>query len=455
MSCERAPTGAPADQVNGLVGRRLGDRYILRAWLGQGGLADVYRADDERLGRPVAVKIARVGEDPVAVRERFAREARIAARLSSPYIVAVYDAGEADGRPFLVMEYIAGPSLAEHLAQHGPLPLGRAVVIVGDVLQALARAHALGVIHGDVTPANILLTPEGRAKLADFGAASQANGSTGGLWGTPGYVAPEVLAGALPTPAADIFAVGVLLHALLTGRLPTVADGTVQLASDLPAEVRPVLVRALAPDPAERYPSASAFFAALVRLAEPGLGLTQPLPGRAAGESARPAMLAGRRGLLLGLIGLLGLGLLLAQRPGVAGPGESATPTRVAGALAGPTATATPVVTPRPSPTPTLPPTPTPVPTPTLAPAPSPTPARLTLAAVRAQVVARLGDSATGRDLVRRLDDLATALQDGERREATKKARALARAVQEAMHDGRLPADLGAALLQLLTALEH
>jgi len=112
-------------------------------------------------------------------------------------------------------------------------------------------------------------------------------------------------------------------------------------------------------------------------------------------------------------------------------------------------------VTPRPSPTPTLPPTPTPVPTPTLAPAPSPTPARLTLAAVRAQVVAQLGDSATGRELVRRLDDLATALQDGERREATKKARALARAVQEAMHDGRLPADLGAALLQLLTALEH
>jgi len=341
MSCERTPTGAPADQVNGLVGRRLGDRYILRAWLGQGGLADVYRADDERLGRPVAVKIARVGEDPVAVRERFAREARIAARLSSPHIVAVYDAGEADGRPFLVMEYVAGPSLAEHLAQHGPLALGRAVVLVCDVLQALARAHALGVVHGDVTPANILLTPAGRAKLADFGAASGSSAPAGDVWGTPGYIAPEVLAGGARTPAADIFAVGALLQVLLSGRLPTVAEGSVRLASDLPAAVRPVLERALAPDPAERYPSASAFFAALIRLAEPGLGLTQPLPGQTSGASTRPAVRAGgRRGLLVALVGLLGLGLLLAQRPGAAGPGESV----AGGGPAGPTATVTPAV---------------------------------------------------------------------------------------------------------------
>ncbi|HEY3007383.1 MAG TPA: protein kinase [Micromonosporaceae bacterium] len=209
-------------------GLRLHDRFILDDRIGLGGMSEVWRATDAVLGRTVAVKAlsSPLAADPV-LRAATWREARAAARLTHPNVTQVYDYGEAtlpDGAvvPYLVMEFVDGQSLADRLS-HGPLPWPEATAIGAQVAAALAAAHRLGVVHRDVKPGNVMLTPTG-AKVLDFGIAALAGagGDTDAGWlvGTPAYAAPERLRPGPAQPASDVYALGVLLYEMMTGRRP-------------------------------------------------------------------------------------------------------------------------------------------------------------------------------------------------------------------------------------------
>jgi serine/threonine-protein kinase len=233
----------------------LGGYLDLEEEIGRGGMGTVYRAQDRRLGRTVAVKLlhADLASD-AAVRTRFAREARALAGLKHAHIVTVHDVGEDEGTPFIVLELVEGGSLAHHV----PCELARALELAIEVASALAYAHAQGVVHRDVKPGNVLVDESGHAKVADFGIARSLRPDARG-WtvtrldeavGTPDYMAPEVLAGAPPDPRADLYALGVLLHELSTGKLPR---GAFEPA---PEPVGSIVRRALAPDPEKRTATA-------------------------------------------------------------------------------------------------------------------------------------------------------------------------------------------------------
>ncbi|MGH9102477.1 MAG: serine/threonine-protein kinase [Acidimicrobiales bacterium] len=285
----------------------LGGRYRLGPRLGRGGMAEVYEAYDTRLQRAVAVKVLLADlAASEAARARFEAEARAAARLSHPNVVAVHDTGETAGAPWIVMELLPGETLGHRLAAGGAVGAGEAMRLAADVLSALDAAHGAGVVHRDVKPANILLQPDGSAKVADFGIAKALDpaGSdittTAAVVGTPAYVAPERVEGAPASPASDLWSVGVVLYEALAGRRPfpgssalAVAIGArsgpaVPLASarpDLPARLTASVDRALAPDPGERFATAAEMASALGitlrgggRPARPPLG-TPPPPG--------------------------------------------------------------------------------------------------------------------------------------------------------------------------------
>ena len=214
----------------------LGGRYRIEGELGQGGSGVVYRAHDTVLDRPVAVKIlAKLGTGP-ETRVRFLRGAQAAARLHHPNIAAVFDAGEAEvsgsqaGAPFVVMELVEGHSLHEQ----PPTELGRIVDVTRQICAALEHAHADGVIHRDLKPENVVITPEGTAKLMDFGLArpiAERLTAEGTIAGTVFYLAPELALGQPAGPAADLYALGVLLYELLSGRLPFTADDPLAVIS--------------------------------------------------------------------------------------------------------------------------------------------------------------------------------------------------------------------------------
>ena len=219
--------------------------------LGRGGMGTVYRARDKKLGRTVAVKFL---PDELAARPelkaRFLREARAMAALDHRGIVAIHELREEDGQTFLVMELVEGSPLSKAL----PLPPDRALDVMVQVCDALAYAHARGVVHRDVKPENVILDREGRAKVADFGIARMLSGEsdlgltgTGQILGTPAFMAPEALTGATPDPRMDVFSCGVLLYQLLTGKLPV---GTLD---PLPPPIERIVRRALERDPALRY----------------------------------------------------------------------------------------------------------------------------------------------------------------------------------------------------------
>jgi serine/threonine protein kinase len=206
------------------AGDEVAGRYVLRERIGAGGMGVVWRAHDRRLDRQVALKCARL-EDERAV-ERLKGEARNAASLHHPHIVAVFDHVEDDEGCWLVMEYVPSRSLAEIVAADGPLPPEQAAAIGWQIADALEAAHAQGVVHGDVTPENILVTDDGIAKLADFGIsramwtdATQQN-LTGGVQGKPRYIAPEVAKGAPVSRESDRFSLGASLFAAVEGRSP-------------------------------------------------------------------------------------------------------------------------------------------------------------------------------------------------------------------------------------------
>ncbi len=283
----------------------LADRYELAEPLGSGGMAEVTAAYDRVLDRRVAVKLIRGSkiDDPVG-RERFWREARAAARLSHANTVGVYDFGEDAGRPFIVMELVEGPSLADRLRDQGRLPVTEVVRLGAAVLSGLNAAHRRGLVHRDVKPSNILLPAEGGVKLADFGIATDGGAadltSAGQVVGTPRYLAPERAAGQPATPASDVYAVGAIMYECLAGRpvfragdAPAVGRRTPSLADAVPgapAGVAAVVDRALADDPVHRFGNARAMRHAL---AASGLGAMPASPAapeaEAQGASAAPA----------------------------------------------------------------------------------------------------------------------------------------------------------------------
>jgi tRNA A-37 threonylcarbamoyl transferase component Bud32 len=265
--------------------RRLAGRYVLGEQLGAGGTARVHAAVDERLGRRVAVKLldARIvaAADP-AGRERFLREGQTTAGFNHRYAVTVFDAGEDDGDLFIVMELVDGPSLAEHLARTGPLPVDETLRLAGQVLSVLAAAHAADIVHRDVKPANILIGADGETRLADFGIAKRFDEldasvtSVGMVIGTPRYLAPEQALGSPATPASDVYAMGVVMFEMLTGRLPFEGDQptAAALASrtapdvravrpDVPAALASAIASALATEPGDRPATAAELLALL------------------------------------------------------------------------------------------------------------------------------------------------------------------------------------------------
>jgi eukaryotic-like serine/threonine-protein kinase len=242
-------------------------------------MATVELAHDLELDRPVALKwlAENLAANPEFT-QRFLREARLAARLAHPNIVAVYNVGEEDGRPFIVMEYVEGETLSDLLRRRGRLEPAEAVSLTVQACSGLETAHEAELVHRDIKPQNLLLTPEGTLKIADFGIARSLDGTqvteAGTVLGTAAYVAPEQAAGDPVTAAADIYALGAVLYELLTGRPPYVADtlqelfaeqrrGSIapvrELAPDVPAPLEDAVMHALARDPTYRPESAEAF----------------------------------------------------------------------------------------------------------------------------------------------------------------------------------------------------
>jgi serine/threonine-protein kinase len=218
-----------------MIGHLVDDRYEVTSRIARGGMATVYRATDRRLDRTVAVKMmhAHLAESPDFV-ARFRREARAAARLAHPGIVAVHDQGLAGEASYLTMEYVDGPNLRTVLRRDGALPLGEALSLTDQILDALACAHRAGLVHRDIKPENVLLTPDGRAKVADFGLARAVTeataASTGTVLGTVAYLAPEIVTEGRADPRADVYAAGVLLYELVTGRQPFTGEAPIRVA---------------------------------------------------------------------------------------------------------------------------------------------------------------------------------------------------------------------------------
>jgi beta-lactam-binding protein with PASTA domain/predicted Ser/Thr protein kinase len=250
-------------------------RYRLERKLGSGGMADVWLAEDQELGRKVAIKMLheRYANDTQFV-ERFRREATHAAGLSHPNVVSIYDRGEAEGSYFIVMEYVEGRTLKELLVTRGPCPVPVAISYVRQVLAALRYAHRNGIVHRDIKPHNVLVDHEGRVKVADFGIARAGSSQiteAGSIIGTAQYLSPEQARGAPVDESSDLYSTGIVLYELLTGDLPFTGETPVEIAMKhlsqvppSPSSIRPeiprdldlVVLRALAKEPADRYRSA-------------------------------------------------------------------------------------------------------------------------------------------------------------------------------------------------------
>ncbi|WP_091349000.1 serine/threonine-protein kinase [Micromonospora rhizosphaerae] len=456
---------------------RLHDRYVLRERIGLGGMSEVWRADDEVLHRPVAVKAlaTQLAADP-QLRATIQREARAAARLTHPHVTQVYDYGEAtlpDGSvvPYLVMELVAGRNLADRLAG-GPLAWPEAVRVAGQVAAALAAAHRIGVVHRDIKPGNVMLTETG-AKVLDFGIAALAGprlaGQTGELMmGTPAYFAPERMTPGPPNPASDIYALGALLYRTLTGQAPLPVE-TWQDVLDvhnrhipvpplrvpgLPADIAQLTLACLASDPARRPAAAqlasrlgagqpadppTAILPAATRPEHPptlidrAAAPVRPAPPRPPARSNRllGALVAAGVALLLGLVGMLALG---------DGPGDRPAADRT---------TAAPVEEPSvessasPEPATSEPTTSRPAP--------------VTLRQLAAEFTAVLDEAeAANRDIdPKTADDLrekAAELDRGKPRDRVKRVAELRERVAEAADDGKIDTETATQLQDLLSA---
>jgi serine/threonine-protein kinase len=263
-----------------VVGELVADRYELEELVGTGGMSSVFRAHDKLLDRKVALKVLheQYTEDEEYV-ERFRREARAVARLSHPNIVTVIDRGEADGRQFIVFEYVDGENLKAVVNERGAMPIETAVSLAHQIARALAFAHEHGLVHRDVKPQNVLMNGDGRAKVTDFGIARSLDvkhgmTQTGTVLGTSDYIAPEQAQGQHISAQTDVYSLGVVLYELLTGEVPFGGENFVAVAMrhineappsarerrpDVSRRLDAALQRAMAKDPADRFPSMDAF----------------------------------------------------------------------------------------------------------------------------------------------------------------------------------------------------
>lgn len=294
-----------------LVGRVLDGRYHVESRLARGGMATVYEAVDSRLDRPVALKVMHrsLAEDEEFV-SRFIREAKSAARLSHPNVVAVFDQGADDGHVFLAMELVNGRTLRDLLRERGSLTPRQALEILESVLAGLGAAHHAGIVHRDVKPENVLLSDDGRVKVGDFGLARAVTGhtshsTTGVLIGTVAYLSPEQVERGVADPRSDVYAAGILLYEMLTGAKPFDGETAIQVAyqhvhddvpppsavlPDLPPEIDALVARATSRDPDGRPDDARRFLVEVsqVRRGLPADTLDSAGPTAAAVAAARP-----------------------------------------------------------------------------------------------------------------------------------------------------------------------
>jgi serine/threonine-protein kinase len=337
-----------------MAGDLIAGRYRLSEELGRGAMSSVWLAEDEELGRRVAVKTL----VPAADRARFDREARAAASLSHPNICSLYDYGEADGKPFMVLEYLPGGSLEERLADRRPLDDTETLRIATEIAAGLAHAHGRGLVHRDLKPANILFDVEGRAKIADFGIARMGGGGTlteaGTVLGTASYISPEQASGKPATPASDVYSFGVILFRMLTGTMPFVSANAMELVRmhrddppplvsdvrpDAPARLESVATAALSKDPADRPADGTALLAELrgdagdrtivaapAVVATPAADATQVIRPRPAAQQRRPPVVPIAAAVLL----LLGAGAAFAL---VSGGDDGSAPTTATAGL--------------------------------------------------------------------------------------------------------------------------
>jgi eukaryotic-like serine/threonine-protein kinase len=345
----------------------LGGRYRLEASIGTGGMAQVYRGVDTTLDRTVAIKILapQFARDPSFV-DRFRREAQAAARLNHPNIVNVYDTGVDGDTNYIVMEYVEGRTLAEYLASGGRLAPTRAAGIAEKVAEALAAAHAQGVIHRDIKPANIMVTRDGRVKVMDFGIARLVAGpdtveQTAAVLGTAAYLSPEQAQGQTVDARSDLYSLGVVLYEMLAAQPPFTGDSAMAVAykhvqetppppsslnHDVPPPLDAVVMRALAKNPANRYQTAGEFRDDLQRviagqqveatpLLPAGAGATQVISRTTVMPPTEPED-GGRRvwlGILIGalILLILGGGAYLLAHSLLSGPAAKVTVPKVVG----------------------------------------------------------------------------------------------------------------------------
>lgn len=255
----------------------LANRYQLQQTLGKGGTAVVYRAWDQNLKRTVAIKILRSEfSQTESFRERFRQEALAAANLSHPNIITTFDFGLDNDRLFMVMEHVPGTDLKALFRQHGAFPVSGALPLIVQACAGIGYAHRAGLVHCDVKPQNLLVTPDLRVKVTDFGiaralASIHPEEQHDVVWGSPQYFSPEQAAGLAPSPASDVYSLGIILYELLTGQLPFRSDNPVELARmhrdlhpipprqlnhEIPPQLEAIILKILAKEPTARYRNA-------------------------------------------------------------------------------------------------------------------------------------------------------------------------------------------------------